>query len=80
MLPDIDGAESMAALATYEGDFVLAADKKWQYLEVLTTKSNITSDSQGEKPSKTILNKDTLLYASTDEKHQDFADRQIMMR
>ncbi len=72
MLPDIDGAESMAALATYEGDFVLAADKKWQYLEVLTTKSNITSDSQGEKPSKTILNKATLLYAGTDEEASGF--------
>lgn len=72
VLPDIDGAESMAALATYEGDFVLAADKKWQYLEVLTTKSNITSDSQGEKPSKTILNKATLLYAGTDEEASGF--------
>ena len=50
VLPDIDGAESMAALA----------------------KSNITSDSQGEKPSKTILNKATLLYAGTDEEASGF--------
>ena len=62
----------MPALATNEGDLVQAADKKWQYLEVLTTKSNITSDSQGEKPSKTILNKATLLYAGTEEEATGF--------
>ena len=62
----------MAALATYDGDFVLAADKKWQYLELLTTKSNISSESQGEKPSKTILNKATLVHAGTDEEASGF--------
>ena len=54
VLPEISGAEDMASLATYEGDFVLAADKKWQYIELLTTKSSINSDSQGEMPSKTF--------------------------
>ena len=71
-LPAIDGAQNMAALATYDGDFVLASDKKWQYLELLTTKSNISSESQGEKPSKTILNKATLVYAGTDEEASGF--------
>ena len=71
-LPAIDGAKNMAALATYDGDFVLASDKKWQYLELLTTKSNISSESQGEKPSKTILNKATLVYAGTDEEASGF--------
>ena len=71
-LPAIDGAKNMAALATYDGDFVLASDKKWQYLELLTTKSNISSESQGEKPSKTILNKATLVHAGTDEEASGF--------
>lgn len=31
-LPDIDDAESMASLATYEGDFTLAADKNGRVL------------------------------------------------
>lgn len=71
-LPAIDGAESMAALATYEGDFVLAADKKWQYIELLTTKSSISAESQGEVPSKTFLNKATLVHAGTDEEASGF--------
>ena len=72
VLPAIDGVESMAALATYDGDFVLAADKKWQYIELLTTKSSISSESQGEMPSKTILNKATLVHAGTDEEASGF--------
>lgn len=72
VLPAIDGAESMAALATYDGDFVLAADKKWQYIELLTTKSSISAESQGEVPSKTILNKATLVHAGTDEEASGF--------
>lgn len=71
-LPAIEGAESMAALATYEGDFVLAADKKWQYIELLTTKSSISAESQGEMPSKTFLNKATLVHAGTDEEASGF--------
>lgn len=65
-LPAIDGAESMAALATYEGDFALVADKKWQRIEAFTKKSSISSESQGEDPSKTFLNKLSLLYPGTD--------------
>lgn len=65
-LPAIKGAENMAALATYEGDFVLAADKKWQRIEAFTKKSSISSESQGEDPSKTFLNKLNLLYPGTD--------------
>ncbi|WP_300770693.1 hypothetical protein [uncultured Bacteroides sp.] len=65
-LPAIKGAENMAALATYKGDFVLAADKKWQRIEAFSKKSNISSESQGEDPSKTFLNKATILYAGTD--------------
>ncbi len=57
----------MKKIATYDGDFVLAADKKWLQLDVLTAASNITSASQGEKPSKTFLNSATLKYADVDE-------------
>lgn len=71
-LPDIDDAESMASLATYEGDFTLAADKKWQSIALLTTKSSITADTQGEKPSPTFLNKATLFHSGTDEEASGF--------
>lgn len=73
-LPAIDGVvEDMGKLATLEGDFVLAADKKWQYIELLTTKSSINSETQGEKPSPTFLNKATLVHAGTDEEATGFA-------
>lgn len=66
-LPAIGDAATMAELATYDGDFVLAADKKWQRIDAFAKKSNISSESQGEDPSKTFLNKATILYAGTDE-------------
>ena len=46
--------------------------KKWQYIELLTTKSSINAESQGEMPSKTILNKATLVHAGTDEEASGF--------
>lgn len=64
-LPAIADAESMAALATYAEDFVLAADQKWQRITAFTAKSSISSESQGEHPSKTFLNKLSLLYPGT---------------
>lgn len=73
-LPAIDGVvENMGKLATLDADFVLAADKKWQYIELLTTKSSINSETQGEKPSPTFLNKATLVHAGTDEEATGFA-------
>ena len=43
--------------ASYAGDFVLRADTKWKYIDVLADKSQLTSDPQGEYPSQTQLNK-----------------------
>ena len=43
--------------ATYSGDFVLVADAKWKYIDVLPDKSQLTSEPQGELPSQTQLNK-----------------------
>jgi len=66
-LPVIAGAKTMEEIASYVGNFVLAADKKWLHIDVLDTKSNIESDSQGDKPSRTFLNKLTLKHAGKDE-------------
>lgn len=71
-LPDLEAAKSMAALATYVGNFVLAADKKWLTLKSLSTKSNVTSEPQGEKPSRTTLNKCTLKHSGTEEDASGF--------
>lgn len=67
-LPELDAeGATMEKIATYEGDFILAADKKWLSLDVLTAKSDVSSEAQGEKPSVTVLNKANLLHSGTDE-------------
>jgi len=43
--------------ASYAGDFVLRADKKWKYIDIISDKSQLTSEAQGEYPSQTQLNK-----------------------
>ena len=41
----------------YRGDFVLVADAKWKYIDIIPEKSQLTSEPQGELPSQTQLNK-----------------------
>lgn len=65
-LPKMEGAASMSSLATYTGNFVLAADKTWLAIKSMSAKSNVTSEVQGEKPSRTTLNKCTLKHAGTE--------------
>ena len=43
--------------AAYRGDFILMADAKWKYIDILADKSQLTSEPQGEIPSQTQLNK-----------------------
>ena len=64
---------TMASIATYDGDFKLAADFKFRTIDLLDTASNITSASQGEKPSKTFLNSCTIKYAGNNEEATGFA-------
>ena len=77
VLPDINDATSMAAMATYVGNFTLAADKKWLTIDTLSAKSNVTSETQGEKPSVTILNKASLKHPGTEAEAAGFC-RQAM--
>lgn len=48
--------------STLKGSFVLAADAKWFYIDILPDKSQLTSEAQGELPSQTQLNKLTALH------------------
>jgi hypothetical protein len=57
----------MSVLATYDGSFTLAENKKWQKIQVLVDKSPVTSESQGAKPSKTTLVKATFVHPGTEE-------------
>jgi hypothetical protein len=76
-LPDLNSAKSMAELATYSGNFTLASDKTWLTLESLSTKSAVTTETQGEYPSVTALNKISLKFPGTDEEATGFC-RQAM--
>lgn len=44
------------------GEFVLLADMKWFYIDILPDKSQLTSEAQGELPSQTQLNKLTAVH------------------
>lgn len=53
--------------AKYQGDFELAADQKWRYIDILPDKSQLTSEAQGELPSQTQLNKLTAVHPAVGE-------------
>lgn len=63
----------MSELATYIGDFVLGADKVFKVIYLDDSSSNVTSESQGEKPSKTFLNKATFKHFGKGEEATGFA-------
>ena len=48
--------------AAYQGNFELAADASWKYIDILPDKSQLTSEAQGEYPSQTQLNKLTAIH------------------
>ena len=48
--------------AAYAGNFVLAADATWKYIDILPDKSQLTSEAQGEYPSMTQLNTLTAVH------------------
>ena len=52
-----DERNGRATSAKYIGSFVLKADAKWKFIDILPDKSQLTSEAQGELPSQTQLNK-----------------------
>jgi len=48
--------------AVYEGNFTLDADASWKHIDILPSKSQVQSESQGEKPSQTQLNTLTAVH------------------
>ncbi len=62
-----------AKLATYVGNFTLQGDAKWHSLDLVDGKSNFTSETQGEAPSATFLNKGEFVVGGTDEDITGFA-------
>lgn len=64
-LPDT-ATSDMAELATYDGDFILEADHYWQFIDIIDNKGKVESESQGDKPARTFLNKFSPLHPETD--------------
>lgn len=68
-----DKTTDPATLSQYAGDFTLASDAKWHCLDLVDQKSNMTSETQGEAPSATFLNKGEFVVGGTDEAITGFA-------
>lgn len=70
---DLATSDSIERIAIYEGNFVLAADKKFREMDVVMEESPVSCESQGETPSKSFLNKATIKLYSTEEDATAFA-------
>lgn len=67
-LPEPDAADAdMGKLGTYDGSFTLAADKTWLSIDLIDNKGKIESESQGDKPARSFLNKTSVVHPETDE-------------
>lgn len=65
-LPDVSTESvDLAKLGTYTGDFTLVAEKKWLKIDLAMNKGNIECETQGDRPSRTFLNKLTAAYPGT---------------
>lgn len=63
----------MGMLATYDGDIVPAADATFKVIDLDDSASNVNCESQGEKPSKSFLNKATFKHPGKGEEATAFA-------
>lgn len=66
-ISEVATAADANKLVQLEGDFVLAADAHWKYMEIVPDESKIETSSQGSKPSKSKLNKLSAKLYSIDE-------------
>lgn len=65
-LPDVSTESvDLAKLGTYTGDFTLVAEKKWLKIDLAMNKGNVECETQGDRPSRTFLNKLTASYPGT---------------
>lgn len=70
-LPEV-ASSNMAELATYKGNFTIAAEKYWQYIDLIDNKGKIESESQGDYPARSFLNKTSVVHPETNEEATGF--------
>lgn len=68
---------SMKELAIYQGDFELAADAMFMRIDLSLNKGSLKYETQGEKPSRTILNKGSFKHPYNDEDAAAFARQAV---
>ena len=74
-LPDADdeNVNDMAQLAQYQGDFTLAAEEYWQFIDLKDEASNVTFEPVGEDPSQLYSNQANAIVAGQDDEVKGFA-------
>ena len=68
---------SMKQLAIYQGSFVMAADAVFKRIDLTLNKGRITYETQGEKPSRTFLNKGVFNHPYNNEEAAGFARQAV---
>lgn len=66
--PQRQDGEDLAAIATLKGDFTLAADKKWNRLDLIPDENELQSEPAGSWGSKYFNNTLTIVVPGTNEK------------
>lgn len=64
---------NMAGLAKYAGDFVLAEDKYFKFMDLKDEASNVTFGTEGENGSKIVKNTANAILAGMDDELKGFA-------
>ena len=70
---DDEGVTDMAQLAQYKGDFSLAAEEYWQFIDLKDQASNVTFEPVGEDPSQLYSNQANAIVAGQDDEVKGFA-------
>lgn len=70
-------ADEMKKLVIYDGSFTLAADAVFRHIDLSLNKGALNFETQGEKPSRTILNKGSFKHPYNDEDAAAFASQAI---
>ena len=76
VLPNV-AESSMRELSVYQGDFVMATDSVFKRIDLSLNKGSIDYETQGEKPSRTILNKGSFKHPYNDEDAAAFARQAV---
>ena len=74
---DAEGATDMAKLSQLQGDFTLAAEKYWQFIDLKDEASNVTFETVGEDGSKLFNNQANAIVAGQDDEVKGFARQAV---